>query len=74
MSLNNLQFLNNEVQVLLANKDFSNPKLRANLKQAKVKLLFTQLSIYSNPNFESESEEYLKEASTCLITKHAFLS
>jgi hypothetical protein len=36
MSLASLQHLNNEVQALLANKDFSNAKLRANLKQAKV--------------------------------------
>jgi hypothetical protein len=36
MSLASLQQLNNEVQVLLANKDFKNAKLKANLKQAKV--------------------------------------
>ena len=38
MSLASLQQLNNEVQVLLANKDFNNAKLRTNLKQAKVAL------------------------------------
>jgi hypothetical protein len=59
MSLSQLQFLNNEVQVILANKDFSNATLRANLRQAK-------LLIYSNPNFEGESDAYLKEASTIL--------
>lgn len=36
MSLASLQFLNNEVNVLLSNKDFSNAKLRSNLRQAKV--------------------------------------
>lgn len=36
MSASSLAFLNEEVQVLLANKDFSNPKLRSNLKSAKV--------------------------------------
>jgi hypothetical protein len=34
--LASLQFLNNEVQVLLNNKDFKNSKLRALLKKAKV--------------------------------------
>jgi hypothetical protein len=60
--------LNKELYDLISKKDWSNPRIKAIIKQQKVPVYSTQLNIYTAPRLNSQSEEFLSAARTCGIT------
>lgn len=67
-----LKSINDAMETDLKVKKFNSPQVISNLKKAKVTPHHIQIAIYSQPDLEHQSEDYLREAGNSVIIQSAF--